>query len=105
MTASCHQGKWAFGGTLYADAAGTSRVVGAEVRVTGSDGSTVAKAFSDQDGNFWITYVAPLPAGSRVGVRNGSKIMNMAGAVGPNEAGCNQAGSCHGGGAGKVYLK
>jgi hypothetical protein len=106
MAAGCHQGKWAFGGTLYSDAAGTARVKDAEIRITGPDGNAFAKTFSDVDGNFWVQYVAPVPANSRVGVRTADgKKMNMSATIGPNEAGCSQAGTCHGGAAGKVYVK
>ena len=106
IVAGCHQGGWAFGGTLYTDGAGTARVAAAEIRITGPDGKEYAKTFSDVDGNFWIDYVAPIPANSRVGVRtaDGKKI-NMSGSVGAGQAGCNQAGTCHGGTAGKVYIK
>lgn len=106
IVAGCHQGGWAFGGTLYSDAAGTARVANAEVRIAGPDGKEFAKTFSDVDGNFWIDFVQPVPANSRVGVRTADgKKMNMAGSVGAGQAGCNQAGTCHGGTAGKVYIK
>jgi len=106
IVAGCHQGGWAFGGTLYTDAAGTARVAGAEIRVTDSTGKEYAKTYSDVDGNFWIDALAtPIPAGSRVGVRTATLKMNMAGTIGAGQAGCSQAGTCHGGTAGKVYLK
>lgn len=106
IVAGCHQGGWAFGGTLYSDAAGTARVKDAEIRVTGADGNEFAKTFSDVDGNFWIDFVAPIPANSRVGVRTADgKKMIMSGTVGAGQAGCSQAGTCHGGTAGKVYIK
>jgi hypothetical protein len=106
IVAGCHQGGWAFGGTLYSDAAGAARVANAEIRITGPDGKEFAKTFSDPDGNFWIDYVAPVPANSRVGVRTADgKKMNMSGSIGAGQAGCNQAGTCHGATAGKVYIK
>lgn len=106
IVAGCHQGGWAFGGTLYSDAAGTTGVAGAEVRISAADGTEFAKTFSDADGNFWIDYVAPIPANSRVGVRTADgKKMNMAGTIGAGQAGCSQAGTCHGATAGKVYIK
>ncbi|MBS2012379.1 MAG: carboxypeptidase regulatory-like domain-containing protein [Deltaproteobacteria bacterium] len=107
IVAGCHLGGWAFGGTLYNDAAGTARVAGAEIRVTGPDGKEYAKTYSDADGNFWIDALpTPLPAGSRVGVRNATLKRNMAGTIGAGQAGCNQAGTCHGTGGtqGKVFL-
>ena len=106
IVVGCHQGGWAFGGTLYSDAAGAARVAGAEIRITGPDGKEYAKAFSDVDGNFWIDYVTAMPANSRVGVRTADgKKMNMSGTVGAGQAGCNQGGTCHGGTAGKVFVK
>jgi len=102
---TCHAGEWAFAGTLYTDAAGTARVVGAEIRVTGPDGKEYAKTFSDADGNFWIDSPGQaIPVGSRVGVRSADKKKNMVGVVGAGQAGCSQGGTCHGGTQGKVYL-
>lgn len=106
IVAGCHLGGWAFGGTLYTDTAGTARVAGAEVRISGPDGKEYAKTYSDADGNFWIDALPlPIPAGSRVGVRNATLKLNMAGTIGNGQAGCNQAGTCHTGTQGKVYLK
>jgi len=107
IVAGCHLNQWGFGGTLYSDAAGTARVAGAEVRISGPDGKEFQKTFSDVDGNFWIQGTGtPIPANSRVGVRTADgKKMNMSGSVSVGQAGCNQAGTCHGGGAGKVYIK
>jgi hypothetical protein len=106
IVAGCHQGGWAFGGTLYTDAAGTARVAGAEIRITDGTGKEYAKTFSDVDGNFWIDALpTPIPTGSRVGVRKDALKMNMVGTIGAGQAGCSQGGTCHGGTAGKVYLK
>lgn len=98
---------WAFGGTLYTDAAGTARVPNAEIRVTGPDGKVYASTFSDVDGNFWIELGDPkVPANSRVGVRNGTKQLNMAGTIGGAQVGCQKAAGCHGAASpGKVFLK
>lgn len=106
IVAGCHQGGWTFGGTLYNNAAGAARVAAAEIRITGPDGTLFSSTFSDVDGNFWTDTPAgaAVPAGSRVGVRNGTKIMNMAGLIGGGQAGCSQAGTCHGATAGRVYL-
>ena len=107
IVAGCHLNQWGFGGTLYTDAAGAARVAGAEVRITGPDGKLFQNTFSDVDGNFWIQGLGvPIPANSRVGVRTADgKKMNMAGAVSVGQAGCNQAGTCHGGTGGKVFVK
>ena len=107
IVAGCHLNQWGFGGTLYTDAAGAARVAGAEVRITGPDGKLFQNTFSDVDGNFWIQGLGvPIPANSRVGVRTADgKKMNMSGLIGAGQAGCNQAGTCHGATAGKVYIK
>jgi hypothetical protein len=109
VVAGCHLDArpWAFGGTLYADAAGTARTANAEIRVTGPDGKLVASTYSDVDGNFWFESSGDpkIPAGSRVGVRTGTKVMDMGGAIGGAQVGC-QSTACHGAGnPGKVYVK
>jgi hypothetical protein len=104
---SCHAGTWAFAGTLYTDKASTTPVKDAEIRISKPDGTLYASTYSDADGNFWIDALqAAIPTGSRVGVRSATiKPINMVGAVGAGQAGCSQAGTCHGGTQGKVYLK
>ena len=98
IVSGCHLNQWGFGGTLYADAAGAARVANAEVRISGPDGKLFQSTYSDVDGNFWIDGLGiPIPAGSRVGVRTADgKKMNMAGSIGPAQAGCSQGGTCHG---------
>jgi hypothetical protein len=107
IVAGCHLNQWGFGGTLYTDAAGTARVAGAEIRISGPDGKLFQNTFSDVDGNFWIQGTGmAIPANSRVGVRTADgKKMNMSGSVSTGQAGCSQAGTCHGGSIGKVYIK
>jgi hypothetical protein len=97
MQAGCHIDTFAFGGTLYADVAGSAPVAGAEIRVTGPDGKTYASTFSDADGNFWASSTGvPIPAGSRVGVRKDGKVQEMGGKVeGADGAKCNNT-TCHG---------
>ena len=108
IVAGCHLDArpWAFGGTLYTDAAGTGRTANAEIRITGPDGKVFASTYSDVDGNFWFETSDPkVPAGSRVGVRTAGKIMDMAGTVGGAQVGC-QSTNCHGAGnPGKVNVK
>ncbi len=98
IVSGCHLNQWGFGGTLYANAAGTARVPNAEVRISGPDGKVFQSTYSDVDGNFWIDGLGmPIPAGSRVGVRTADgKKSEMAGAIGPAQAGCSQGGTCHG---------
>ena len=113
IVTGCHLDQWGFGGTLYTDAAGTARVKDAEIRISRPDGTEFQKTYSDVDGNFWIAGLGmPIPAGSRVGVRTADgKKMNMAGSIGPGQAGCSQGGTCHGklttppGTQGLVYVK
>ena len=103
---SCHASTFAFGGTIYTDANGSSPVAGAEIRVVTPDGQTFASAFSDADGNFWVdTTGTVMPEGSRVGVRNGKNEMTMGGKIGGSIGnGCN-ASSCHGLATNRVNLK
>ena len=98
---------WAFGGTLYTDAAGTARVPMAEIRITGPDAKVYASTYTDVDGNFWFETGTPtVPANSRVGVRIAGKFMDMAGTNGGAQVGCQKAAGCHGAGTpGKVFLK
>ena len=66
IVAGCHLDArpWAFGGTLYTDAAGTARTANAEIRITGPDGKVYASTYSDVDGNFWFETGTPkVPAG------------------------------------------
>lgn len=108
IVAGCHLDTrpWAFGGTLYTDAAGTARTANAEIRITGPDGKVYASTYSDVDGNFWFETGTPtVPAGSRVGVRTAGAMMDMGGVVGGAQVGC-QSTACHGAGnPGKVYVK
>jgi hypothetical protein len=108
IVAGCHLDArpWAFGGTLYTDATGTGRTANAEIRITGPDGKVYASTYSDVDGNFWFETSDPkVPAGSRVGVRTATKVMDMSGTVGGAQVGC-QSTTCHGAGnPGKVYVK
>jgi hypothetical protein len=109
VTAGCHLDArpWAFAGTLYVDATGgAARVPNAEIRITGPDAKVYATTYSDIDGNFWFeTGDVKVPAGSRVGVRNGTKLLNMAGVIGGAQVSC-QSATCHGAGnPGKVFLK
>ena len=103
---SCHASTFAFAGTVYSDISGGARVAGAEIRVTGPDGKPFASAFSDADGNFWVPSTgAPIPEKSRVGVRSGTKSINMTGVIGgASGARCNNATGCHGSASFRVYL-
>lgn len=70
---ACHTGTFAFGGTVYTDAAGTFRQPNAEVLFELANGSTV-RTWADVDGNFWLgaeSFPGGIPAGTRVGVRRG----------------------------------
>lgn len=104
---ACHTATFAFGGTVYSKMDGTgTRVAGAQVVVSGPDGRVFATAYSDADGNFWIDNTGqPMPAKSRVGVRDGTKSKVMNGEIGGAEgAKCNNA-TCHGNAALRVYLE
>jgi hypothetical protein len=94
MAAGCHQTTFAFAGTLYGNADGSTRVAGAEITVADPTGKVFATALSDPDGNFWIASTgSPMPANSHVGARNATTQKIMSGSA---AAGCNGAGACHG---------
>jgi hypothetical protein len=100
---------WGFGGSVHVAATGGAPVAGAEVRVTGPDGTVYASTYTDADGNFWIDQPAagPIPANSRVGVRNATAKQIMTGVVsggGATGAACNSGGTCHGGAMTKLFL-
>ena len=102
---ACHAGTWQFAGTVFTDKLSTTPVAGAEIRVTKGDGTSSLSAFTDADGNFWVSAVAaPIAEGSRVGVRNGTLKQVMGSSIGAGGAACGKA-DCHGGAQGKVYLK
>jgi hypothetical protein len=105
MTCHVATAPFAFAGTLYTDKTGTARVAGAEIRVTGPDGTAYATALSDADGNFWVTAPAgAIPQGSHVGVRTKDKAAEMVTAVsGAAGAQCSSA-SCHGTASMRVFL-
>jgi hypothetical protein len=111
--AGCHDGTvgptWGFGGSVHVAATGGAPVAGAEVRVTGPNGTVYASTYTDADGNFWIAQPAggPIPANSRVGVRNATSKQIMTGTVsgpGATGGGCNSGGTCHGGAMTKLFL-
>lgn len=97
---------WAFGATVYSAATGGPTVSGAEVRVTGPDGTEYAHAYTDENGNVWIDkpLSGDIPANSRAGVRNGTSVKTMVGTIGgASGAACNNV-ACHGSAAQKLYL-
>jgi hypothetical protein len=79
---------FAFAGTAYLDAAGTSPAVNVEVRVTSTAGTV--SVYTDKSGNFWSDSQTKLPTGAKTGARNGATPKLMVGAI--NEGACNK---CH----------
>jgi hypothetical protein len=99
---------WAIGGTVYDANTGGAAVVQAEVRVVDSTGKEIAKAYTDTQGNFWFdanNVPGGIPAGSKVGVRNGTKTKLMStDLTGVGDGACQKAG-CHAtGGQGHIFL-
>lgn len=94
---SCHSGNlgpptFALGGTVRATAGGTDGATGVQVRIVGPDGTEVASVGTDAEGNFWLLGAKTIPAGSHVGVRDGTTEKKMSGTI--SSGSCNTAG-CH----------
>lgn len=101
----CHAG-FQFGGTVYGEAAGTTRVAAAEVRIVDATGKQLALVATDVDGNVWGTAAAPVTEGSKVGVRKDGKVKLMATPLKVGDGNCarNDA-NCHSvGKQGPIYL-
>jgi hypothetical protein len=102
--------EFAIGTTVYQQAAGTAALTThAEVRIVDSKGALVLSAYSDELGNVWTDPVTGgIPAGSHVGIRNGTTMLLMSTTLGgPADGDCTKS-ACHGtGGAagGKVFLQ
>jgi hypothetical protein len=97
---------WGIAGTVYAAATGAAIVAQAEVRLVGPTGTELSKVYTDALGNFWSDPIpGGIPAGSKIGVRNGTATKLMATALaGDNDGACHRAG-CHAAGAqGHVFL-
>lgn len=88
---------WAMAGTVYSTLTGGATVAGAEIRISGPDGTEYAKTYSDEDGNFWIDkpVSGDIPANSRVGVRNANNKMIMLATVTGNAGSACHAAGCH----------
>lgn len=80
-----------FAGTVYQTKTGAA-APGAQVRVVDAQGAEIGLATSDASGNFWFPSKTALPAGARVGVRDGTSTKTMSAAI--SAGGCNQGG-CH----------
>jgi hypothetical protein len=114
IVAGCHVDNnrpWLFGGTVYTTAQGGATVPRAEVRVVGPDGAEIARAYTDQNGNFWFPAAGKtIPPNSRVGVRAegiaAPRYMPDALPAG-NQVGCSStASTCHGtAGTGRVFIQ
>jgi hypothetical protein len=91
--------KWLIAGTIYSAINGGTTVARAEVKVVGPDGTEVAKAFADANGNFFLDKAGDIPAGSKVGVRtgDGGTPQHMTTTLAPGQKSCNSTQlNCHG---------
>jgi hypothetical protein len=93
----CHTGqgapKFAIAGTVFSTKAATGPATGVQVRVISATGEEIALVGTDQSGNFWLKAQATIiPAGSRVGIRDGARTKLMGATIGTGA--CNQTG-CH----------
>jgi hypothetical protein len=99
--------EYSYAGTLYADAAGTMPAAGATVFVTAA-GGTVKKLQTDDAGNFQIEpALLPAPTATMMASTTATTcptITPMVGTLGAGQGNCNQGGTCHGGGQGKMHL-
>ena len=100
---TCHSAagpatQFAFAGTAYTSAAGTTPAADVEVRVVDSAGKEQGSAHSDSDGNFWVPSTTALPSTAITGARNATTTVKM---ISNATAPCN---TCHaaGGAAGSV---
>jgi hypothetical protein len=103
----CHAG-FNFGGTVYGEAAGTTRVAAAEVRLVDATGKQVSLVSTDADGNVWDTVATKVADGFKVGVRKDGKVKIMNTPLKAGDGSCartdNNAG-CHSAGKqGPIYL-
>ena len=100
---------FAFGGTVYKEAAGTNPALAVEVRIRDLAGVFMV-THSDAYGNFYAKIDSsgpqPISANSLAGARdNAGNLSTMTGALTGAAAGsCNQGGACHGGTAGKIHV-
>lgn len=107
IVAGCHldgNKPWSFAGTLYVSVGGATATKG-EVRIVKPDGTELAHAYTDANGNFWFPPGTTIPAGSRVGARRegGTRTMMMTQQLQPTDRGCNAArANCHGTATGNV---
>lgn len=96
---NCHN--FFAGGTVFADAAGTMPAPGVEVRARDAAGNAVS-AFTDQDGNFYISNPGAVTLPAHVGVRNAATTKLMSSTIG---SGTCASGSCHvAGKQGSIHL-
>lgn len=75
---SCHS--FFMGGTVFADAAGTVPAAGVEVRARDAAGNAVS-AWTDQDGNFYISRASGLTLPASVGVRDATTVKPMSATI------------------------
>ena len=101
--------KFAFGGSVFKDTAGTIPAPSVEIRVRDSAGTAMV-THSDVNGNFYAAIAGggpqPITANSLAGARdNAGNLGAMTPAMTkPTDGSCGGGGTCHGGTAGKVHV-
>jgi hypothetical protein len=104
VVAACHGAggsgpKWAFGGTVFTDAAGTTPAAGVQIAVRDRGGKAQIVR-SNADGNFWAPAGAANPAfPAKTGARTAAATALMDGDI--TDGNCN---GCHTGGAGTAFI-
>lgn len=118
VKAGCHAEDaqhWSFAGTVYQSISGNDAGAGdagpivphAEIRIVDPTGKEFGRAYTDVNGNFWLSGKPGdyPPPGSKVGVRRegGNPLSMVATISGQEGAGCNSDGNCHGQPAVRIY--
>lgn len=98
--------EYSYAGTVYTDAGGATPAAGATVFVT--QAGVTKKLLTDDAGNFQIeTGLLPTPTATSPATTSATQcptISPMVGTLGAGQGNCNQGGTCHGGGQGKIHL-
>lgn len=101
--------KFAFGGSVFKDMAGTIPAPSVEVRVRDTAGNAMV-THTDVNGNFYAAIATggpqPIAANSLAGSRDSTgDVGTMVTAfTGPTNGSCGGGGTCHGGTAGKIHV-
>jgi hypothetical protein len=89
-----HDAPFLVGGTVFLDHERSAPAPGVEVRIVDASDGSAFSAYTDEDGNFWVSRSSPVPKGPfLIGVRNGEVERHMP--LAQRSLNCNLA-ACHG---------